>query len=342
MLGVDPESVDEAARVLVRSLRSGGKVLLFGNGGSAADAQHVAAELVGRFERDRPALPAIALTTDSSTITAVANDLGFERIFERQLDALGTPGDVAVAISTSGASPNVLNAVRAARRGGIATVGLCGPSGSELESIVDVAVVVATEPRAVVQEAHLAVEHALCRLVETTLFDDPRIPDQNRSRIDRRISLERLLSLRDLWRRRAASVVWTNGCFDLLHVGHLRALEAARGLGDLLVVGVNDDASVHELKGPGRPFVPGAERAELVAALRPVDYVILFSGTTPSAILEQVRPEIHCKGEDYAPPNGKPMPEREVVERHGGRVEFLPLFPARSTSSLVERIRSVS
>ena len=131
-LGVEPESVERAVRTLERALRGGGKVLLFGNGGSAADAQHVAAELVGRFERDRAPLPALALTTDTSALTALANDFGFDHVFERQVEALGRPGDAAVAISTSGSSPNVLNGVRAARRLGLATVGRCGRPGSEL------------------------------------------------------------------------------------------------------------------------------------------------------------------------------------------------------------------
>ena len=112
-LGVDPARVESAVRLLERTFRAGGKLLLFGNGGSAADAQHVAAELVGRFERERAPLPAVALTTDTSALTALANDFGFERVFERQVDALARPGDVVVAISTSGASRNVLNGVRA-------------------------------------------------------------------------------------------------------------------------------------------------------------------------------------------------------------------------------------
>src|ERR671936_68965 len=115
-LGVEPEKVEGAVRTLERALRSGGKVLLFGNGGSAADAQHVAAELVGRFERERAPLPAVALTTDTSALTALANDFGFEHVFERQVEALGRPGDAVLAISTSGASANILEGLRAAAR----------------------------------------------------------------------------------------------------------------------------------------------------------------------------------------------------------------------------------
>ena len=333
-LGVDPARVESAARLLDRTFRTGGKLLLFGNGGSAADAQHVAAELVGRFERERAPLPAVALTTDTSALTALANDFGFEHVFERQVEALGRPGDVVLAISTSGASSNVLAGVRAAARRGLATVGLCGPPGSELAAVADVAIEVPLDRAASVQEAHLAIEHALCRALENRLLAEP----SGEAEPARVVELDELLALRERWRRNRVKVVWTNGCFDVLHVGHLRSLEAARALGDVLVVGVNSDEAVAELKGPGRPVVPAAERAELVASLRPVDYVVVFPESTPEAVLDQVRPDVHAKGADYAPPNGKPLPEREVVERYGGRIEFLPLVPERSTSDLVDRI----
>jgi rfaE bifunctional protein nucleotidyltransferase chain/domain len=147
-----------------------------------------------------------------------------------------------------------------------------------------------------------------------------------------------LLKLRRQWRSQDMTVVWTNGCFDLLHVGHLHSLQAARAFGDILVVGLNSDSSVRQLKGVGRPILPGAERAELLAALECVDAVVLFEETTPEAALQRLQPDVHCKGADYAPPHGKPVPEAPIVEAYGGRVAFLPLIPGRSTSSLIERI----
>jgi rfaE bifunctional protein nucleotidyltransferase chain/domain len=147
-----------------------------------------------------------------------------------------------------------------------------------------------------------------------------------------------LLAWREQARRDGRVVVWTNGCFDLLHVGHVRSLQAARALGDVLVVGVNDDASVHRLKGPFRPIVPAAQRAELLAALACVDAVLLFGEDTPAQALGRLRPDVHCKGADYAPPDGKPIPEAAVVAAYGGRLEFLPLLPGLSTSELVRRI----
>jgi rfaE bifunctional protein nucleotidyltransferase chain/domain len=147
-----------------------------------------------------------------------------------------------------------------------------------------------------------------------------------------------LLAWRQQKRAEGKVVVWTNGCFDLLHAGHIRSLQAARNLGDL-VVGVNSDDSIRHLKGPGRPIVPVSQRVELLAALESVDVVVVFDGTTPEVLLSRLKPDVYCKGADYAPPNGKPMPEAEVVLSYGGRVEFLPLLPCVSTSNLIRRIR---
>jgi rfaE bifunctional protein nucleotidyltransferase chain/domain len=152
------------------------------------------------------------------------------------------------------------------------------------------------------------------------------------------VGLSELVALRERWTAAGRVVVWTNGAFDHLHAGHLASLDEAARFGDVLVVGVNSDAAVRRLKGEGRPLVPAAERAGLLAALRAVDYVLIFDEDTPEATLDALRPEIHCKGDDYRPPDGKPLPERAIVEAYGGRVEFLPMVPGRSTTELVERI----
>src|SRR5262245_35993464 len=155
-----------AAEAIVESLRAGGKVLVFGNGGSAADAQHLAAELVGRFVRDRRALPALALTTDTSILTALGNDFGFEAVFRRQIEAHGRTGDVAIAISTSGRSPNVLEAARVARERGLVTIGLTGRGGGALAPMVDHLLDVPHQDTARIQEVHGMVVHVLCEIVE--------------------------------------------------------------------------------------------------------------------------------------------------------------------------------
>jgi D-sedoheptulose 7-phosphate isomerase len=158
--------VARAASVIVTSLAAGGKVLAFGNGGSAADAQHFVAELVGRFQRDRRGFAAIALTADTSVLTSVANDYGFERVFARQVEALGHDGDVAVAISTSGESPNVAEAVSAARARGMRVIALTGRNGGRVGTHADVHLNVPHTSAARVQEVHRTLIHAICEIVE--------------------------------------------------------------------------------------------------------------------------------------------------------------------------------
>lgn len=166
------EAVVRAADLVREALRAGRTVFACGNGGSAADAQHFAAELVGRFVRERQAWPAAALTTDTSTLTAVANDYSYEQVFARQVEAHGRPGDVLVAISTSGNSPNVLAAVAAARARGMKTIALTGKDGGSLAHQADVHVNVPSPTTARVQEVHRTVLHAVCELVESELTGD--------------------------------------------------------------------------------------------------------------------------------------------------------------------------
>ncbi len=162
-------SAAKAASVILSSLKKGGKVLILGNGGSAADAQHFSAELVGRFEKERKPLSAVALSTDTSLLTAIANDYGFDHVFSRQVQALGKKGDVLVAISTSGNSANVLEAAKAAKKLGLKTICFTGASGGKLSSICDVAIKAPSSRTCRIQEVHAAVIHAICFSVESSL-----------------------------------------------------------------------------------------------------------------------------------------------------------------------------
>ncbi|MFH1502948.1 MAG: D-sedoheptulose 7-phosphate isomerase [Candidatus Eisenbacteria bacterium] len=161
-----PESVAAVAAAVNRALDAGGKVLLCGNGGSAADAQHLAAELAGRLRRERRGLPAISLTVNSSVLTAVSNDYGYDMVFARQVEALGRPGDVLVGISTSGSSPNVVRALEHARAEGLTTVGLIGERSGDMEGHCDLVVRAPSDDTQRIQEIHIAVGHAICELVE--------------------------------------------------------------------------------------------------------------------------------------------------------------------------------
>lgn len=349
------DDVARAATLVAEAIEAGKKVLLAGNGGSAADAQHIAAELVGRFVVERAPLPGIALTVDTSAITAIGNDYGFDQIYARQVRALGQAGDVLIAITTSGRSPNILAAIEAARERGMSVVGLTGAKGKDFAALCDACVAVPSTNTARIQELHITVGHVICEIVDAhhvakdaqrgaalRLVGDASVgappPALRLSSSSKELDLHALVALRERWKQEGRVVVWTNGVFDVLHAGHLSSLQAARRLGDVLVVGVNADATVRARKGPSRPVFPVHERVAMLAALEVVDHVLVFEEDTPAQVLSVLKPDIHCKGADYAPPNGAPIPEAEIVKAYGGRIEFLPLVPERSTTKTIEKL----
>jgi rfaE bifunctional protein nucleotidyltransferase chain/domain len=271
---------------------------------------------------------------DTSALTAIANDYGYQHAFERQVRAIGRPGDVLVAITTSGRSESVLRAVRAARELGMKVVGLTGAGGSAFAKECDLTVLAPTRDTARIQELHITIGHMWCAILEAELCG-VALPAHHDKK---EIGLEALLVLREAYRAQHRTVVWTNGCFDILHAGHVASLRAAKALGDVLVVGLNTDDQVRRAKGDGRPIHCLAERVSLLIALEMVDYVLPFPEPTPTEVLTRLKPDIHCKGADYAPPNGAPIPEAEVVRAYGGRIEFLPLVDGLSTTGIAARI----
>lgn len=164
------DSIQKAAEVMINALKTGGKIIIFGNGGSAADSQHIAAELVGRFLKERKGLPAIALTTNTSILTAIANDYSYNQIFSRQVDAIAEKNDVAIGISTSGKAANVIEAVELANRKGLTTIALTGGDGGGLAKIAKISIIVPSKATPRIQEAHVTVGHIICQLVEDALF----------------------------------------------------------------------------------------------------------------------------------------------------------------------------
>jgi D-sedoheptulose 7-phosphate isomerase len=165
-------TVANATRRIIEALRGGHKILITGNGGSAADAQHIAGELVGRFNFDREPLPAVALTTDGSTLTAIGNDYGFDQTFARQVQALGRAGDVLLCISTSGRSANILAALRAARKGGLTTIGLTGGSSGDVDALCDYLIRVPSDRTPFIQQVHITLAHIICALTEEAIFGE--------------------------------------------------------------------------------------------------------------------------------------------------------------------------
>ncbi|MGE0867983.1 MAG: SIS domain-containing protein [Kofleriaceae bacterium] len=347
---LDPAAITRAAELMRDAVLAGNKVLLCGNGGSAADAQHIAAELVGRFVVERKPLGAIALTTDTSALTAIANDYGYEHVFSRQVEALGAPGDVLIAITTSGTSKNVVAAVASARARGMKVIALTGAKGASFVASCDAGVAVPSTVTARIQECHILIGHVLCEVLDGAFATAPHPAGTNGHHSNghhtngqhhpaKLMTLPELVVWREAQRAAKRTVVWTNGAFDVFHAGHLASLRGALSHGDVLIVGVNSDASVRGYKGPDRPIFPVAERVAVLAALNIVDAITVFDDATPEAVLSAVRPDVHVKGGDYAPPHGKPIPERAIVEGYGGKIAFIPLVPDRSTTETIARLR---
>jgi D-sedoheptulose 7-phosphate isomerase len=163
-----------AANLCIDTLKNGGKILIFGNGGSAADAQHIAAELVGRYKVERKGLPAIALTTDTSALTSISNDYGYARVFDRQVEALANKGDVAIGISTGGSSGNVISALKLAKEMGCKTIGLSGRDGGEMNDVCNVNLIVPAEDTPRIQEMHIVIGHTICHLIDHAFSDSTR------------------------------------------------------------------------------------------------------------------------------------------------------------------------
>lgn len=162
--------IEQAANILISTFKAGNKVLIFGNGGSAADSQHIAAELIGRYKKDRKPLPVVALTTDTSILTCLSNDFGFETVFARQVEGLVRPGDAVIGISTSGGSKNVIEAILLAKSLGAKTIGLSGSGGGKLEEAADLCISVPSKNTPRIQEAHITIGHILCSLIEKSIF----------------------------------------------------------------------------------------------------------------------------------------------------------------------------
>lgn len=158
--------VEKASLMVIETLKNGNKILLCGNGGSAADAQHIAAELTGRYKSERRGLPGIALTTDTSALTAIANDYGYDRVFDRQVEALANRGDLLIGISTSGNSPNILSALRVAKEGGCQTIGLSGRDGGLMNGVCDLNIIIPSDDTPRIQEMHILIGHTICQAVD--------------------------------------------------------------------------------------------------------------------------------------------------------------------------------
>lgn len=323
--------LDRAADVLIGALQRGRKVLTCGNGGSAGDAQHIASELVNRFETERTALAAISLVPDSSVVTAIANDYAYEVLFSRQVEALGREGDVLMTFTTSGNSRNVVQAIAAAQSRKMTVIAMTGKDGGQVGQRLrqfDVEVRAPANDTARIQEVHLLAIHALCKALDAH-FTQPRLVAPATVQDDWIDLVALTRGLRPL--------VFTNGVFDILHRGHVAYLQHARDLGACLVVGVNSDQSVRRMgKGPERPLQTAQDRAHVLGALGCVDFVTIFEEDTPETLIRRLHPDILVKGADYAVSD---IAGAEFVLENGGHVERVAFEYERSTTAIVRKIK---
>jgi D-sedoheptulose 7-phosphate isomerase len=322
-------SFAEAVSMCLRCLKNGNKILIGGNGGSAADAEHFAGEIVGRFGFDRPSLPCISLCTPSATFTAIANDYGYDNVFKRQVQGYARPGDILIGISTSGNSANVVEAFAEAKKVGIKTVALTGNRVSKLNDMADVCLAAPSSHTPRIQEIHAIIIHSMCRTIEHSLFPGKAQPMLPANKIVGSKQLKKLAQAIKPHRS-----VFTNGCFDVLHPGHVYVLQQARQKGDLLIVGLNSDASVSRLKGESRPYHRFQDRANVLAALEAVDYVCEFSEDTPSRLIETLTPKVLVKGGDY---NRDTIAGADWVCNNGGEVCVIPLLQGHSTTGILNK-----
>lgn len=318
-----------ATEVITTALKNGNKLIVCGNGGSAADAEHLAGEIVGRFGFDRASLPCVSLCTPSATFTAIANDYGYENVFRRQVQGFAKPGDVLIGISTSGNSPNVVEAFRIAPELNLKTIAMTGIKDSKLSEIADITLRSPSDKTPRIQEIHGIIVHSLCRATEEILFPEKAAISLPAGKIIDENQLETFAKALKPFKS-----VFTNGCFDILHPGHIHVLREARNLGDLLIVGLNSDNSVVRLKGPTRPYHRFSERAEVLAALSFVDYVVCFDEDTPARLIETLTPKVLVKGGDY---NLDTIVGADWVMKNGGEVKVVPLREGHSTTGILNK-----
>ena len=284
--------VAEVAQRLTDCLRDGGRAYVAGNGGSAADAQHFAAEFTGKFHLDRDPLPVISLTTDTSVLTCIANDYGFTEVFARQLTALGRPGDLFFALSTSGGSENVVAACHAARRLGMTVISLTGRGGGAVAALSDVALCIPSGQTAHVQETSIAILHGICNAVEQSLGLGEHPADTDRVELDP----ASLPQAREAWRREGLAVVTTSGPFDVIDAHQLAGLWAASDLGDLLVVLLHSDELIRLRRASGPPANNQRDRANVLGSLVPVDHVVMLTPDAADDVVDLLAPAIAYQG----------------------------------------------
>ena len=322
--------MNKLAQSVASAFLSGKKIMVFGNGGSAAESQHFTTELIGRFKKDRKSFPALSLNSDTSAITAIANDYGYDFVFSRQVEGLANEGDVVIGISTSGTSPSVINALES----GIQSKSICflltgnRKNSRNMEGITVIGV--GGEITASIQEMHLTLIHIVCELIEDILgvSEDPKNLDLPKVIHENEVNSLDFSKIGD--------ITWVNGCFDLIHEGHLKLLNTASKQSQFLIIGINSDDSVKSLKGPNRPLINQQSRANALILLGFVDLVIIYDSETPLELLRIIQPRFVVKGEEY---ENVTYPELEFLNDIKAKLIYIKNVEELSTSSLIKKAR---
>lgn len=326
--GSEAESVVAVATTVSNCIEQGGTLFVLSDGASKGIAANVAAQLCRRHLLDGGRLPVVSLCV--STWGMPEND----EDCVRPVAVIGRIGDVLLALVTQSHECALRCVLAEARRRGIQSVVITGPGVQCAQEVAELAVVIPTRTHDHWRDCVLLIATAPCTQDSNARAAIRASDAEARRKV---VPWDRVLRAREVLRRAGKRVVWTNGCFDLVHVGHVRFLQEAKKCGDALIVGVNSDESVQRLKGRGRPIVCAEERMEVLAALESVTYVVMMEQDAPTGMLAELRPDVHCKGREYGP-GGKPLPEADVVRSWGGRIELIPMVPGQSTTALIGRV----
>jgi len=322
--------IEKLAQDISEGFKSGKRLYAFGNGGSAAEAQHFTTELIGRFKESRKSLPAISLCSDSTALTCIANDFGYDEIFSRQVEGLVEAGDIVIGFTTSGKSKNVLFGLQSAKKMHGKAVLVTGNNDVSDEFEFDTILQIGGSETAVIQELHLSIIHILCDLIEINMGLAPRIPKESGPKIvyDHQFNKD-ILPDKNL-------ITWVNGCFDILHEGHLMLLNEAANLGGSLIVGINSDTAVKKLKGENRPFITELNRARTLAQFPLVDLVVIFDSEDPVDILTKIHPNAVVKGSTYEKIE---YPEKEFLKKIMCKVMYTGHIDGICTTQIIKSIQ---
>ena len=322
--------IKQIASLIFNTLESGHTIFTAGNGGSASEASHFAAELVGRFlPGNRKALRAVSLNSDTTVLTAIGNDFGFEKIFSRQIEALGKDGDLVICLSTSGRSSNIVDLIASSQKIGIKTVLLTGNHNEADLPTCDLLFKVNTSSTALIQEVHLSIIHMICSYLEDLCQKGkPEVESGG------------FIYLKDLEKKEVLepNLVWVNGCFDILHKGHISFLREAASLGNKLWVGINSDKSIRGLKGEDRPIQSQELRAETLLVLPWVDRVVIFDEPEPTQAISKAKPQIVAKSSDYM---NVTIPESGIIAELGIEIKYIKKIEGISSSDIITKISTV-